>query len=44
MYTLLKDIKKEETKSSKDFDIVCKVLKVFDKDDSSFELRIKDIS
>jgi hypothetical protein len=43
MYSLLKDVKLIEGEN-KDFDLLCKVLKVFEKDENSLELRIKDIS
>lgn len=43
MYVLLKDAKAIE-KDNKEFDLLCKVLKIFEKDENSLELRIKDIS
>lgn len=43
MYKLLKDAKNVEGEN-KEFDLLCKVLKVFEKDETSLELRIKDIS
>lgn len=43
MYKLLKDAKTIEGEN-KEFDLLCKVLKVFEKDETSLELRIKDIS
>ena len=45
MYSLLKNVKEESGQNdNRDFDLLCKVLKVFDKDETSFELRIKDLS
>lgn len=44
MYKLLKDVKVMEGGENKEFDLLCKVLKVFEKDETSLELRIKDIS
>jgi hypothetical protein len=43
MYKLLKDLKNGDATSS-EFDLLVKILKVFEKDDNSLELRIKDIS
>lgn len=42
-HKLLKEAKAFEGEN-KEFDLLCKVLKVFEKDESSLELRIKDIS
>lgn len=42
-YMLLKDVKNMET-ATKEFDLLCKLLKVIDKDEHSLELRIKDVS
>ena len=39
----MKDLKKVEGEN-KEFDLLVKVLKVFEKDENSLELRIKDIS
>ena len=43
MYKLLKDLKTGDGTTS-EFDLLVKILKVFEKDDNSLELRIKDIS
>mmetsp|Transcript_12948 Transcript_12948/g.12829 ORF Transcript_12948/g.12829 Transcript_12948/m.12829 type:complete len:336 (+) Transcript_12948:363-1370(+) len=46
MYSLLRDIKEEQSQlnETKEFDLLCKVLKIFEKDEHSFEVRIKDVS
>jgi hypothetical protein len=49
MYKLLKDIKdiptgNEGASQSSEFDLLVKILKVFEKDENTLELRIKDIS
>lgn len=41
MYTLLKDVRQEQAEG-KEFDLLCKILKIFAKDEHSYELRIKD--
>ena len=42
MYKLLKDVR--AVQENKEFDLLCKVLKVFEKDENNLELRIKDVS
>jgi len=51
MYKLLKDLKGGNSESgaltsagAQEFDLLVKILKVFEKDENSLELRIKDIS
>lgn len=43
MYKLLKDVKQQSNEAA-EFDLLCKVLKIFEKDENSLELRIKDMS
>lgn len=49
MYKLLKDLKggslgEGHGAGSQEFDLLVKILKVFEKDENTFELRIKDTS
>ena len=46
MYKLLKDLKGSEGMGagSQEFDLLVKIIKVFEKDENTLELRIKDIS
>ena len=44
MYRLLKDLKNGQVTENQEFDLLVKVLKVFEKDENTLELRIKDIS
>lgn len=45
MYHLLKNLKEDSSvNENREHDLLCKVLKVFDKDDNTYELRIKDES
>eukprot|EP00347_Sterkiella_histriomuscorum_P019882 403339949 len=45
MYKLLKDVKQDITSDqNKEFDLICKILKIFEKDETSLEIRIKDLS
>jgi hypothetical protein len=42
MYKSLREAK--EMQESKEFDLLCKVIKIFEKDEHNLELRIKDMS
>lgn len=46
MYKLLNEVKNPQASSGdhSEFDLLCKILRVFEKDENSIELRIKDIS
>jgi hypothetical protein len=45
MYMLLKDCKtKMRNEESQEFDLLCKILKIFEKDENNLEIRIKDLS
>jgi hypothetical protein len=46
MYKLLKDLKSGDGMGagSQEFDLLVKIIKVFEKDENTLELRIKDIS
>ena len=46
MYTMLNEIRKEQNAANepKEFDLLVKIVKVFEKDESSYELRLKDSS
>lgn len=46
MYKLLKEVRGFQAQNDKpaEFDLVVKVLKIFEKDEQSYELRIKDLS
>ncbi|CDW75388.1 alpha telomere binding protein [Stylonychia lemnae] len=45
MYMLLKDCKtKMSNDESQEFDLLCKILKIFEKDENNLEIRIKDLS
>ena len=43
MYKTLKEVR-DKSNEKNEFDLLCKVLKIFEKDEHSLELRIKDIS
>lgn len=43
MYRTLKEVR-DKSNEKNEFDLLCKVLKIFEKDEHSLELRIKDIS
>ena len=47
MYMMLRDCKAQmrpDDNGSKEFDLLCKILKIFEKDDNNLEIRIKDLS
>ena len=44
MYKLLKNLKSENQNAQTEFDLLVKILKVFEKDENTLELRIKDLS
>ena len=46
MYKLLSEIKSPQNnqEDNTEFDLLCKILRVFEKDENSIELRIKDTS
>ena len=44
MYKYLKEVKTLSANESQEFDLLCKILKIFEKDENSLELRIKDTS
>ena len=45
MYMLLRDCKSMmKSEDPKEFDLLCKILKIFEKDENNLEIRIKDLS